>query len=683
MNTTSGNELQKRLNAGVQKQKTIHIQNRGEENRRMSTRTEKKSQSRSKRIEAGGTSATPHANQRGHPFDRRHPHETMHVSQKKGHAPTPAKGGRGDDATACEANRNDARQGGLADMLAAAVSKRENRLINGGDEEMIGPLTTPADDGDDVRAMAGSRATHGTRRTTNTNTTFNGPGRGPGAGGEKHILKDVDGNAMVSNMELNEPPQGGMAAMIAAAAKKRQTRLDKGGEKKITHVEKQADEGLDLAGMIAKKANERSKRIEAGGELKVTEVQEIPEEHKVVYIDVALEAARIGILTRLHEFTVEAVAEKKEEKVWAGPSGLRTDHIRSSMFMAINEAAALGRMKGPKPLEVTSYDPNIRKVEKEVEDIDKMKDEHGRRVVRQLYLIDRQIDQERKSKEEEWSAEKSQDVVRYNNWEEVELPSETAPKWQPRPSTKTHRDLMEAISNGVAERAWERNYRLNRPKANLKVTRKCNCRFCLNPNPFQTHKYKMIEEGKLEDLKGPIERPVEEPTKNATEEPIDEPAEETVDEAIEELVVELVGEDASMEEGTANAHKALQENVPDKLALYNAPGSMPLPVSTKWKHQRSPVPKMRHVGMDYIDKTPADSRDDYIYEGPFWSRDDNVSPVTEPNRNYDTTGKEPIVTVTVLLDETITWGHKRDKKRKKPSKKPMITNERGLRCAIM
>lgn len=419
--------------------------------------------------------------------------------------------------------------------------------------------------------------------------------------------------------EAPPPESGGMAAMIAAAASKRQSRLDEGGEKKVTHVEKPADAGLDMAAMIAKMANARNKRIEAGGELKVTEVREIPLEHKTTFVDVAAEAAKIGILTRLNEHTIEAVAVKKEEEVWAGPSGLRTDHLRSSMFMAINEAAAMGqmKMKGQKAVEVTNYDQNARKIEKEVIDIDKMTDEHGRRVVRQLYLIDRQLHEEKKWKEGEWSAENAQSVVRYKNWEDVELPSEEAPKWRPRESTKTHRDLMEAISNGVAERAWERNYRLNRPKANLKVTRTCACKFCVNPNPFQTHKYKKIEkEGTADGLKGPISGPI---VLSKEEPPVQEDTTEQTD---------------SSNDNSASIPR--QENLPE--------------------------PRVRHVGMDYIDSTPSDgdSSDEEMYD--IASKPSNY----HYNREVPTSA-EPIVTV--LLDETTTWVHKREKTQLPPKKK--------------
>lgn len=353
----------------------------------------------------------------------------------------------------------------MAAMLLAAVNKRHSRLLMKSESNRANNVETKDDGGPDLATANTDKATDVSYGVVNTNRSTDQRTQTsiPHANSQTDRSKGYSSEGGTGSTEARSSslPQGGMSSMIAAAAQRRQSRLDQGGEKKITHVEKKEDDGLSMAAMIAKRANARNKRIEDGGDLQMTELREIPEEHKVVYVDIALEAARVGTLTRLHEHTVEAVATKKEEKVWAGPSGLRTDHLRSTMYIAINEAAAMGKMKGPKPLEVTSFVQHTPKVEKEPEDIDKMKDEHGRRVVRQLYLIDRQIAEQRKSKVEDWSAEKAQDMVRYKNWEDVQLPSETTFRWRKQPTQKSQKDLMEAISNGVAERAWERNYRLS------------------------------------------------------------------------------------------------------------------------------------------------------------------------------------------------------------------------------
>jgi len=52
--------------------------------------------------------------------------------------------------------------------------------------------------------------------------------------------------------------------------------------------------------------------------------------------------------------------------------------------------------------------------------------------------------------------------------------------------------VIERISSAVADSAWKRESRLQQPKAVLKVTRKCMCPYCKDPNPYQTHKYKRL-----------------------------------------------------------------------------------------------------------------------------------------------------------------------------------------------
>ncbi len=470
--------------------------------------------------------------------------------------------------------------GGMAAMIAAAASKRQDRLVEQGGYQM-------------------------TQQTKDF---------------DKGVNKEED------------VPQGGMAAMIAAAANKRKSRLDHGGERKITHVEKPPDDGLDMAAMIAKKANARNERVEAGGGLQMKEVREIPREHKNAFVDVAMEAARIGTLTRLNEHTVVAVAVSKEEEVWAGPSGLRTDHIRSRFFMAVNEAAALGAMKRQKAHEVTNYDQDAYVEEEELEDVDKMTDQHGRRVVRQMYLIDRQLEEEKKYKKEEWSAENASNIVQYSSMDEVALPVSSAPKWKPKRTEKTQRELMEAISNGVAERAWERNYRLGRPKANLHVTRKCNCKFCVNPNPYQTHKYKQMEEKGIEKAVAPTLEPKKENKKSAK---------------------------------AWNAQVKQSRNV--KPGDWNESSSFtPVPTAMPPK-----VPK------NNVRRTHPQPIIDPAFELSQAEANQTKQQIEEP-------------VITILLDETTTWGHKREKtpkpkkeKTTKTTKKQRTKTTKKEPCVIM
>ena len=293
------------------------------------------------------------------------------------------------------------------------------------------------------------------------------------------------------------PPGGGMAAMIAAAASKRTVRIESGdGELQLREHQPETAAPPPkggMAAMVAAAAGERTGRLDAGGEV---QIREIPEAHRSVFVTVVDEAAKIGNLTKLKEKYVEAIVPVREEVVdtWV-PSGLRSDHQRSDFFMVVNEAAALGQMKRKKPHHVvTNYDTAVIQ-EEEVVNVDNVVDEKGRRMTRRGLLLDVHLKEHQKEKGKDWAPENH--VKAYRSIDEVELPSREPPKWRPNQSKKTGRDLMDAISQGVAEKSWERRYRLDRPHAELKVTRRCDCKFCEHPNPFQTHKYKKIERGEL------------------------------------------------------------------------------------------------------------------------------------------------------------------------------------------
>lgn len=289
---------------------------------------------------------------------------------------------------------------------------------------------------------------------------------------------------------------GGMAALIAAAATKRNQRINEGGEVKIRDVAPAPETTPDAQGfaaMAAAAASKRNNRIESGGELQIREVQEIPEEHRNVFVSIAEEAANVGRLVRLNEVVVEAESSKSNEKVdtWSGPGGL-LDYQRSHFMRAVNEAAAVGRLRRLKATEVTSYDTTLDYKEEQRVDIDEQVDQYGRKALRTHFLLEEHVREESKEKRDQWAPENF-DVPIYRSIDEVELPTEKVPAFRPKKANfMSQRDALEAISSAVAASAWDRNYRLQRPKAQLKVTRGCACPYCKNPNPYQTHKYKKM-----------------------------------------------------------------------------------------------------------------------------------------------------------------------------------------------
>jgi hypothetical protein len=460
--------------------------------------------------------------------------------------------------------------GGMAAMIAAAAAKRKQRIDEGGEVKVTEVAGVEQEDDDDEE----------------------------------------------------EPVVGGMAAMIAAAAAKRNQRIDDGGEVKLTELKGPAPppSATNMADMVANLANKRNERIEAGGEV---QVREIPEEHKNVFVSVAGEAARVGLLTRLNEHFVEAVAVSKEEEVWGGPSGLRTDNYRSKLFMVINEAAAVGQMKRLKAVEVTNYDANIQEEEEWI-DVDKLTDENGRRVVRTEYLLDQHVNDEKKEKHRTWAPETALSAE-YTSIDDVVLPSRKVPGFKPKKMQLSQKEAMDAISAAVAERAWERNYRLGRPKAQLRVTRKCECNFCFDPNPFQTHKYKQLHK-----------------------------------EGITEVV-----------EG-----KVMEHDDPAKKKWQPPKRSAP-PIITDGGRRPKPseLPKLKPVPFPKpMPRAPAPARKPQAAPEP--QAEPELEEEPEP------TGPQ------VLLDETVTYGHKRlkpkkdkEKKKKKTKKKKKKDDDGG--CSIM
>lgn len=306
----------------------------------------------------------------------------------------------------------------------------------------------------------------------------------------------------------NASTNSDMASMVAAAASQRNKRVSRnGGKVKMRAVTAaphppppRVPDKQDFAAIAAAAASQRKNRIQSsGGTLQITQVRDIPEEHANVFVSVAEQAAKMGRLVRSNEQVVEATSERPEETdTWTGPGGLKNHQNRRSVFeRAISEAAALGRMKTSKPEETTNYD-NHRIAEQSDDeiDIDKQVDEQGRRALRTHFLLDQHVREEYREKKNKWSVQESFEGPDYVSIDDVELPTEQAPTFKPKDiKFMTQREALEALSNAVAVGAWERNYRLQRPKSQLKVTRGCTCPYCKNPNPYQTHKYKAMMSG--------------------------------------------------------------------------------------------------------------------------------------------------------------------------------------------
>ncbi len=495
---------------------------------------------------------------------------------------------------------------------------------------------------------------------------------------------------------------GGMAAMIAAAASRRNQRIDGGGEVKIREVAPAPEATPDAQGfaaMAAAAASKRKDRIEAGGELVIREVREIPEEHRNVFVTIAEEAANVGRLVRLNEVVVEAESRKSNEKVdtWSGPGGLLLDFQRSNFIRAVNEAAAMGRLRRLKPTETTNYDTALDYEEEQRIDIEKQVDQYGRRALRTQFLLDEHIREESKEKRELWAPENFDAPFTYRSIDEVELPTEKLPAFKPKKANfMSQRDALEAISSAVAASAWERNYRLQRPKAQLKVTRGCACPYCKNPNPFQTHKYKKLYVEEVRDVEN-SDRPSESTTdeqvseKETTEIPFYlKPPEGKIYQPTKPEAEKKWAEDLEY-------NKRKVSDAPKTVKKWQPPKQSSVPATFQGGTKPAPKPYQRRPSADrnrtvLLEPTPAQIGDGDTCEPvpPSSATHAYSSTIQDSNGGYYSASKTG---TKVLLDETIDFGTRHKKvhiKKEKPAKekkkgksKKSKKSEKADGCAIM
>lgn len=231
------------------------------------------------------------------------------------------------------------------------------------------------------------------------------------------------------------------------------------------------------------------------------ELRPVPEEHKKEYKPIMNEAAEIGLRVRLPEKILEAYGTPKpdpkdKDKSIAWTPGGRVGmpvitNKRSKEQRIVVEAAALGKIRRLKPHIVYNYDPTHDEEEESQEEveIDDILDEHGAKDMRTRHLTNyhvRHLKQEKK--DDFWDPDED---VHYKRLEDVSLPTEVLPVYQPKNAKPISRiEFMDAVSRGVAESAWDRRYRLDRPNRELRVTNRCTCKYCKTANPYQTNAYR-------------------------------------------------------------------------------------------------------------------------------------------------------------------------------------------------
>jgi len=302
--------------------------------------------------------------------------------------------------------------------------------------------------------------------------------------------------------------RGDLLSSIAFAAKNREKRLeDTGGELIMQEFEPEVEAkksgppqlSFSLTEMVTKKAKEREARLEAGGEKKMTVIKD-KEEYKKDFKDIVAEAAALGRLTRLNEHTIEAVAqEKTPEEEWKS-QGLLAIQWRSNHMSVIHEAARAGAAF-KLPEKVVSNFPE------EEEDWDYEDEEYLTPRMQQLLDLTYEVGTGQHKvdklvlglKEENAGAESLaiKPMEYYQNIGDVKLPRPAPPtidtekhKKQLDEKARISKRPLSNISDLVAEKAWERRTRMDRPGALPRIKTFCECPYCINPTPYQTFAYR-------------------------------------------------------------------------------------------------------------------------------------------------------------------------------------------------
>jgi hypothetical protein len=243
----------------------------------------------------------------------------------------------------------------------------------------------------------------------------------------------------------------------------------------------------------------------------------------------ALEAAKVGQLTRLCEVVVEGVAEEKEDygDQWELKSGLQVELLRSSFVQIIHEAAALGSMKQLEAYEVCNWsndNNNEEEKKSKPQDLRPITTIRAGPVKRRASLLVECFLEKQKSQRqlpincpserlEQWGAAAENSKVRAKScwstsdpWSFEYLPSPKVPRIPKRFASMPKQRLAECLIQGVAEKAHDRAWRIQQQNK-LKITHRCDCVYCVHPSPMQTQSYQKL---RYSQFMGPAAPPKEE-----------------------------------------------------------------------------------------------------------------------------------------------------------------------------
>lgn len=338
-----------------------------------------------------------------------------------------------------------------------------------------------------------------------------------------------------------------LLAAIEKTANEREQRLEEtGGQLLMQEIEPEVQGGnqgpqqisFSMAEMITQKAMARDKRLAEGGEKKMTKLKP-KSDYKKDFTNIAMDAAALGRLTRLNEHTIEAIAqEKTPEEEWKSRGLLAIEWGKPSHLSIIQEAANLGAQTKKQEKVVSNF---VEENEEGYDDADAMWDEYynsrtttdpSTSHLNKLFELDAKAGTGQQKvdtlllglREENYPNAgdnshliKPMDFYKHASLDDVKLPKALPPRIDPKKNKeKYEKKLLESgdrpmtdIGHTVAELAWSRRTRLDRPGSLPIVKERCPCPYCVNPSPYQTYAYRVLENslkesGEWEKMRQPL-----------------------------------------------------------------------------------------------------------------------------------------------------------------------------------
>lgn len=226
--------------------------------------------------------------------------------------------------------------------------------------------------------------------------------------------------------------------------------------------------------------------------------KKVTEEHKEQLEPTLIEAIAMARATRLDEVIIETQGTNQVKHddavipsvVWVkGNEHVSLPNFQDPtppQFIIFKEAVALGGIKALKPEITTNYDPlaSMKSCYDNELDVD---DTTKHKLIRTKYLTEMYLH------EYEWqhqSDDEDEESVHYDCLDDVQLPTDDCPTYSCSDAKLDEQELKEKISQQVAERVWERRYRLERPRAKQRIKYRCTCKYCKTASTYQTFAYR-------------------------------------------------------------------------------------------------------------------------------------------------------------------------------------------------